>query len=96
MEQITSLRKNIDKLDKNIIELISERFKITNNIGKLKKDNNIKVFDNNRENELYIKIKKYNNNILSEDDIVIIYKTIISLSKNKQSKLLVQTFSANF
>ncbi len=50
---ITSLRKKINTLDKEIIETISKRLSIVEEIGALKKQQQIKIKDSTRENKLH-------------------------------------------
>ncbi|MFA7314400.1 MAG: chorismate mutase [Candidatus Magasanikbacteria bacterium] len=57
MKKIKCLRKKIDCVDKNILELLSRRFALTDKIGKIKKLENMTVEDKNREVEI---LKKYN------------------------------------
>jgi len=55
--RLENLRKQIDKIDKSIISLLAERMKIVKEIGRIKKENNLPVFDKSRWQEV-IKSKK--------------------------------------
>lgn len=48
---LIGLRKNIDKIDEQIIKLFGDRFKITERVGIYKRDNNLKSKDPIREQE---------------------------------------------
>ena len=52
MEKLKKLRDEIDDIDKQIVELIEKRMKASVKVGELKKENNIPVFDAEREKEL--------------------------------------------
>jgi monofunctional chorismate mutase len=51
-------RKQLDKVDAELIQKLSERFKITRQVGKFKKENNLPPLDKEREKLIYEKIKK--------------------------------------
>lgn len=50
---IASLRKKIDTIDKEIIEIISKRLAIVEQIGTIKKQQQLKIKDSTRENKLH-------------------------------------------
>ena len=54
--KLEELRKEIDKCDKQIVDLFSKRFEIVKQIGKFKKENNIPVVDNNRFQKVLEKV----------------------------------------
>ena len=45
---IENLRHQIDELDNSILDTISQRMKVANSIGELKKDHNVAVFQPDR------------------------------------------------
>ena len=51
-DELKELRKEIDRIDKQIISLIDERMKISLKVGETKKKNNIPIFDPEREKEV--------------------------------------------
>jgi len=55
---IEELRKKIDKIDDKIINLLSERLKYAIDISKYKKQNNIKIKQENREKQIFDRIEK--------------------------------------
>lgn len=74
---IKEKRKELDIIDENIMELLSKRYKITDEIMKIKKENNISYLDSGREKIILERAKSYDN------DIVNIYKIIMELSKKR-------------
>lgn len=46
--QLESLRKQIDEIDKQIVSLLAKRMKVVKKVGRFKKKNNIPVFDKSR------------------------------------------------
>lgn len=49
MERIHELRERIDKIDKNILELLEERLSLVKEIGEIKKELDIPITDSDRE-----------------------------------------------
>jgi chorismate mutase len=49
MDHLASLRNEIDRLDESLIEILAQRFRITHEIGKLKKTTNLPPVDAQRE-----------------------------------------------
>lgn len=80
MNSLDKYRKEIDKIDDNIIELLEQRFNLVVEIGQYKKENNLPVFDAKRESAIKKKIttKKY------QDSLSNIYDTILKESKTIQ------------
>ena len=56
MDQLKILRDEIDHLDKSLIHTLAMRFEITNEIGKLKKAENLPPADPQREQQQAEKI----------------------------------------
>lgn len=52
MTDLSNYRDSIDSIDKNILELISQRMNISKEIAKFKLKNKINVLDSNRESEI--------------------------------------------
>jgi monofunctional chorismate mutase len=52
MGEIIKLRKEINKIDREIIILLKKRFEVSRKIGDYKKENNLKIRDLKRENEI--------------------------------------------
>ena len=63
MSQIDKLRKQIDKIDFQILDLLKKRSKIAENIGKEKKSNNL--FRPERQANILRNILKKNGNNLN-------------------------------
>ena len=80
MNNLDKYRKEIDKIDDNIIELLEQRFNLVVEIGQYKKENNLPVFDAKRESAIKQKFitKKY------QDSLSNIYDTILKESKTIQ------------
>jgi chorismate mutase/prephenate dehydratase len=84
---IQELRKKIDDLDARIIELLGERLKIAQEIGKSKRAEKRLVEDRNREQEVIEHVKKIARDKqidVSDEEIEAIYRHIFAASKGVQ------------
>jgi chorismate mutase len=80
-------RKQIDEIDKKLLELLAKRFKINQKIGFYKKANKLKIKDKKREREILKRVallaKKLN---LNQNLIKKIFKEIIKESCQLQKR----------
>jgi len=83
---IDDWRKEIDEIDKNILQLLNERTKCVISIGKLKKQKGISLYSAEREDEIFKLLLKQNKGPLEETNIKNIFEKIIDESKNIESK----------
>jgi chorismate mutase-like protein len=58
VKSLESLRKEIDQIDQQILELIAKRLEIVNEIGRIKKQTDKQVRNPQREQELLDKLTK--------------------------------------
>lgn len=75
------LRKKIDLIDLELMKLIDQRFEVTKEIGKFKKNNNIEVTNSNREEVVLSKADKY----LYEQEIKELYLHMFKQNKAYQA-----------
>lgn len=85
--QIENIRKNIDKLDVQLVELFKKRLMMCADVARYKKDNKIRVYDPKREKEILSKLTS-NENSDFKDLIEKLYLKIFRLSKFYQHALL--------
>ena len=81
---LKEIRNRIDKIDKKMVELIEERLHIVKEVALYKKQNNMKIFDGEREKEV---IKKNLENVKDKElgkYIEIILRDIMDSSKEYQ------------
>lgn len=76
-------RNEIDKLDKQILELLDKRFNVTKLVGEYKRENNIDVLNQNREDAIIAKIKSQN--LENEQQIIAVYIAMMNISKDQQN-----------
>jgi chorismate mutase len=87
--KMTKLRANIDVLDANLLELLGKRMKVADEIGQVKKENNVAVLQNNRWNEIQAKmVAEGAKKGLTEEFIVKLFRGIHQESIEHQEKIL--------
>lgn len=82
--KINKLRKEIDRIDQDLIDLLKNRLSIAKEIGQVKASNLLSINDIDRENKIIKNLSIKANNDLKEEDISNIFKLIFSISKNLQ------------
>lgn len=87
--QLDALRSNIDVLDQALLETLSERMGVAQQIGQLKKERNVAVLQSNRWNEILGKmILEGEQKGLSEEFVLKMFKAIHQESINHQERIL--------
>jgi len=79
------LRGKIDELDKALLKLLNERAAISVEIGKLKAENGLEIFDRGREASVFGHLAEHNLGPLNETQIDTIFHEIIKVSRELQS-----------
>ncbi|WP_227738504.1 chorismate mutase [Thermococcus paralvinellae] len=59
LERLHELRKRIDEIDKQIIELLEKRVRIAKEIGEIKRELNLPIRDEKREEEVLRRAGKF-------------------------------------
>lgn len=85
--ELEKLREKIDFVDREIISLLEERINISIDIGILKKENSMAIFDKKREVEVLEKVHDAITNKNLEKYITDIYRSIIEQSKLVQKNI---------
>ncbi len=81
---LSEIREKIDKIDKEIVELIEKRLEIVKEVALYKKENNMKVFDSKREKEVLEKNLLNIKNAELKHYVEIILRDIMDSSKEYQ------------
>ena len=87
--KMTKLRANIDVLDANLLDLLGKRMKVADEIGQVKKDNNVAVLQSNRWTEIQEKmVAEGAKKGLSAEFITKLFKSIHQESIEHQEKII--------
>lgn len=86
---LETLREEINRIDEDIIGLLSRRMEVVKKIAALKKDKGIQVEDRDREKTLFLKLEREaRKNNINEKFVSEVFGVIVSHSKLIQNKLL--------
>jgi len=82
---IEDWRAKIDILDKQILELLSERVRHVIAIGKIKGEKRMNVFDPERERQIILNILRENKGPLDDDAVKRIFERVIDECRRIES-----------
>ena len=83
---IADWRKKIDELDKRLVKLLSERAEAAQEIGRLKRDTNLPIYEPDRERIVFSNVQELNRGPLPNRDIVRIFERIMDVMRNIQKE----------
>ncbi|HTW60196.1 MAG TPA: chorismate mutase [Terracidiphilus sp.] len=81
---IEELRIRIDALDRQLVELLSERARAAQMIGHLKAATSLPVYEPNREKVIYANVRAANKGPLPDIELTHIYERIIDVMRSLQ------------
>ncbi len=87
MEKLEDVRRKIDDVDAELTRLLVKRFTLTDEVGRIKREENVGVVQSGRENDILDRIGES----VSDEyaySIKEIYRKIFEQSKERQSKLI--------
>ncbi|MDT0689115.1 bifunctional 3-deoxy-7-phosphoheptulonate synthase/chorismate mutase type II [Salegentibacter sp. F188] len=88
-KKLSTLRAQIDVTDNQLIELLAKRMKVSDEIGKVKKAQNVSVLQTKRWNEILGKmVLEGEQHGLSEEFILRLFKAVHQESINHQEKVM--------
>jgi chorismate mutase len=91
---IADWRKKIDELDLRLVDLLNERAKAAQEIGRLKRDTSLPVYEPAREKLIFDNVRKANKGPLPDGELRHVYERIIDVMRNIQ-KVEIQPEVAN-
>jgi chorismate mutase len=86
---IEDWRKKIDELDRRLVELLSERARAAVEIGKLKRNTSMPIYEPDRERIVFEQVQQANHGPLPGRDLVRIYERIMDVMRNIQKEEIV-------
>jgi|SRR5690242_15761527 len=91
---IEDWRRKIDELDRKLVELLSERARAAVEIGRLKRDTSLPIYEPDRERIVFTNVQEANPGPLPGRDLVRIYERIIDVMRNIQKEEIVPKAAA--
>jgi len=86
---IEDWRKKIDELDCRLVALLSERARAAVEIGRLKRNTSMPIYEPDRERIVFENVQHANPGQLPGRDLVRIYERIIDVMRNIQKEEIV-------
>ncbi|MBQ9510501.1 MAG: chorismate mutase [Clostridia bacterium] len=84
---IEKKRKDIDEIDDFIVKLFLKRMQVCGEIGRYKKENGIRAYDEKRENEVFERVRSQTPDDMKEY-IDLLYETVLGLSNAYQLEII--------
>jgi chorismate mutase len=83
---IADWRKQIDDLDRQLVALLNERAKAAQEIGKLKRNTQMPVYEPQREKVIFENVRRANQGPLPDGELRSVYERIIDVMRNIQKE----------
>ena len=88
MKDLSTLRQEIDEIDDQIVELISKRFKVTDEIGLVKANNFSPAADTGREDQILSRLEERSLKLSLDPELISsIFRSIFAEVVKKHNKL---------
>jgi chorismate mutase len=86
MEQLAECRRKIDVLDVRLLELLNERTRIVEEIGRIKQHMSLPIYEPRREEEVFRNVTTNNSGPLSAEAVKRVFERIIDEMRNVQKE----------
>ncbi len=84
--EIEDWRKQIDEMDEQIVELVNKRAQAAKQIGLLKRETALPVYEPQREREIFEHVKRINPGPLSNAELLDVYERLIDVMRTLQRR----------
>jgi chorismate mutase len=88
---IADWRKKIDELDRRMVELLNERARAAQEIGRLKRNTNMPIYEPEREKQIFENVRAINPGPLPNHELQHIFERIIDVMRKLQQEEIVQS-----
>ncbi len=82
--EISDWRKKIDEMDLRMVELLNQRAQAAQEIGKLKRNTGMPVYEPQREKAIFENVEKYNRGPLPAGQLRLVFERIIDVMRSLQ------------
>jgi len=87
--EIADWRKQIDELDRRLVELLNQRARAAKEIGKLKRHTSMPIYEPGREKIIFENVRRANHGPLPDHELRHVYERIIDVMRNIQKMEIV-------
>ena len=84
LDKLAECRRNIDRIDLQLLALLNERARVAEIIGAVKRDQSMPVYEPKREDQVYKNILDNNHGPLPADAVRRIFERVIDEMRNLQ------------
>jgi len=84
MEELAECRRKIDALDMRLLELLNERTRIVEQIGRIKQHLSLPIYEPKREDDVFRNVTEHNVGPLSSEAVKRVFERIIDEMRNIQ------------
>ena len=95
LQLLRDCRDRIDVLDRRILELLNERTRIVEEIGRIKQALDLPIYEPRREDEVYENITGNNAGPLTADGVRRVFERIIDEMRNVQRLRMIEKDGKN-
>ncbi|HZD93245.1 MAG TPA: chorismate mutase [Candidatus Sulfotelmatobacter sp.] len=81
---IADWRKKIDELDRQLVDLLNARAHAAHEIGKLKRNTSMPIYEPEREKTIFANVCRANRGPLPDNELRQVYERIIDVMRNIQ------------
>jgi chorismate mutase len=90
MEDLCRCRERIDELDLRLLQLLNERTAIVEQIGRIKQELSLAVYEPKREEQVFANVLQHNHGPLSHDAVKRIFERIIDEMRTIQKEKMLE------
>jgi|SRR5438552_458860 len=83
---IADWRKKIDEIDRRLVELLNQRAAAAHEIGRLKRNTSLPIYEPDRERNVSVQVQRENQGPLSDRDLAQIYERIMDIMRKIQKE----------
>jgi chorismate mutase len=92
---IADWRVQIDELDRRLVELLNQRAHAAQEIGKLKRNTSLPIYEPEREKIIFENVRKANQGPLPDSELRHVYERIIDVMRKIQKSEIVPAESTS-
>jgi chorismate mutase len=81
---IADWRKKIDEMDLRLVKLLNERARAAQEIGRLKRNTQLPIYEPEREKTIFENVRKANEGPLPDNELRHVFERIIDVMRNIQ------------
>jgi chorismate mutase-like protein len=83
---IADWRVKIDEIDRRLVELLNQRAHAAHEIGKLKRDLGMPIYEPDREQRVFANVRKINQGPLPHQDLLRIFERVMDIMRQIQQE----------